>query len=345
MQCLCGPVSYTKESAQALLNSFVQLKSRHHIASPALVLKKWVACLHQLCPDSSSALPMQSDSFWLQVANHMLGTRISKRSGNEDITVIMDDSGNDSPHASDGYDVDTSRHRLLDGNQTSDSSDLMVAELESQKAARDGSGRGSGLRQSVQADGSMRLGPAAFATKQPDKQQSVEMSDMPLKPESRTTSSLGLGVTPTSSHQDLTQVQQRQQYGESPRQNGRTASRMMPSSGSFDDFGEQPRQYSGTVPPSPLAAAPQPSPFLNTLQQQRAVPDPAAPSDREADEEHPLDRSHSMHSGRITRWWGRFDAQYMQPVFGGPAPNGPPPDAGPQAVLDPNSPLDARPHA
>ena len=276
----------------------------------------------------------------------MLGTRISKRAGSEDITVIMDDNATDTPQTSGGFDVDTSRHRLLDGNQTSDSSDLMAAELESQKAARHGNGvwQGSSLRQSVQADGTMRLGPAASASRQPDKQQSVEMSDLPLRPESRTTSSLGLGVTPTSSHQDLSQMQQR--YGESPRQNGRSASRMIPS-GSFDDFGEQPRQNSGSVPPSPYAAAAHPSPFLSNLQQQRAIPDPAAPPDREASEEHPLDRSHSMHSGRITRWWGKFDAQYMQPVFGGPAPNvqGPSTDGLPQAIPDPNSPQDAQPRA
>ena len=268
----------------------------------------------------------------------MLGTRISKRSGNEDITVIMDDAGSDSPHDSSSYDVDTSRHRLLDGNQTSDSSELMVADLEAQKAARNGIGRGSGLRQSVQADGTMRLGPAA------DRHQTVEMSDMPPRPESRTTSSLGLGVTPSSSHQDLSQMQQRQQYHESPRVHGRNSSRMMPSTGSFDDFGEQPRQSSGS-PPSPFATAPQLSPFLSSLQQSRAVPDPAAPSNRQPDEEHPLDRSHSMHSGRITRWWGKFDAQYMQPVFGGPSPLASSPDAGPPPVSDPNAPTDARPHA
>ena len=282
-----------------------------------------------------------NNACWLQVANHMLGTRISKRSGNEDITVIMDDGGNDSPHESDGYGVDTSRHRLLDGNQTSDSSDLMAAELESQKPARNGLGRGS--RQSVQADSTTRLGPAAFSSRQSDRLQAVELSDMPLKAESRTTSSLGLGMTPNSSQQDLTQ--QRQHYGESPRQNGRSGSRMMPSTGSFDDFGEQPRQDGGSVPPSPLAAAPQPSPFLSTLQQVSAVPDPAAPSGRGTDEEHPLDRSHSMHSGRITRWWGKFDAQYMQPVFGGPAPVTPSPDLGPQAVSDPNAPTEARPRS
>lgn len=265
----------------------------------------------------------------------MLGTRISKRSGNENITVIMDDGGNDSPHESD--DVDTSRHRLLDGNQTSDSSDLMAAELESQKPARNGLGRGG--RQSVQADGTSRLGPAAFSSRQSDRLQTVEMSDMPWKAESRTTSSLGLGMTPNNSQQDLTQ--QRHQYGESPRHNGRSGSRMMPSTGSFDDFGEQPRQDSGSVPPSP-PAAPQPSPFLNTLQQMNAIPDPAAPSGRETDEEHILDRSHSMHSGRITRWWGKFDAQYMQPVFGGPAHTGPSPDSGSQAVSDPNAPTEAR---
>ena len=269
----------------------------------------------------------------------MLGTRISKRSGNEDITVIMDDAGNDSPHESDGYDVDTSRHRLLDGNQTSDSSDLMATELEPQKPARNGLGQG--FRQSVQADGTTRLGPAAFSSRQSDRLQAVELSDMPLKAESRTTSSLGLGMTPNSSQQDLTQ--QRLQYGGSPQHNGRSGSRMMPSTGSFDDFGEQPRQDGANVPPSPLAAAPQPSPFLSTLQQMSAVPDPAAPSGRATDEEHPLDRSHSMHSGRITRWWGKFDAQYMQPVFGGPTPNAPSPDSGPQAVSDPNAPTEARP--
>ena len=272
----------------------------------------------------------------------MLGTRISKRSGSEDITVIMDDSGDDSPHASDGYDVDTSRHRLLDGNQTSDSSDLMAVELNTQKAIpRNGPGRRPSLRQSVQADSTARLGPAAFSSRQSDRLQAVEMSDLPLKTESRTTSSIGLGMTPTSSHQDLSHMQQRQ-YGESPRQHGRSGSRMMPSTGSFDDFGEQPRQDSGSVPPSPVAAAPQSSPFLSTLQQLRAVPDPAALSPGEADEEHLLDRSHSMHSGRITRWWGKFDAQYMQPVFGGPPPIAVSPDSGPQAVSDPNAPTEAR---
>lgn len=281
----------------------------------------------------------------------MLGTRISKRSGNEDITVIMDDSGTDSPHASDICDVDTSRHRLLDGNQTSDSSDLMAVELESQKAAsyRHGPGRGPSLRQSVQADSTSRLGPAASPLRQSDRLQTVEMSDMPLKAESRTTSSLGLGMTPTSSHQDLLHLQQRPQFGDSPRPNGQSRSRMMPSHGSFDKFGEEARQGSGSLPPSPFAAAPQPtfpaapqpSPFISTLQQSRAVLDPAAPSgSREADEDHPLDRSHSMHSGRITRWWGKFDAQYMQPVFGGPAPVAT--GSGPQAVSDPNAPPQVR---
>lgn len=269
----------------------------------------------------------------------MLGTRISKRSGNEDITVIMDDGGNDSPHASDGFEVETSRHRLLDGNQTSDSSELMAVELESQKPAKNGPGRGP--RQLVQADGTLRHGPAAFSSRQSDRLQAVELSDMPLKAESRTTSSLGLGMTPNSSQQDLTQ--QRQQYGESPRHNARSGSRMMPSTGSFDDFGEQPRQDS--VPPSPLAAAPQPSPFQSTLQQFSAVPDPAAPPTGEVDDGHPLDRTHSMHSGRITRWWGKFDAQYMQPVFGGPGPPAPFPDSGPQAVSDPNAPTEARPRS
>ncbi len=287
----------------------------------------------------------------------MLGTRISKRSGNGDITVIMDDdTGDDSPHdhdsssGSDTFVADTSRHRLLDGNQASDSSDLMAAELEAVKAGRSAPLRGSSLRQSVFADGTARLGPAAFSARQAEHQQSVEMSDMPLRPESRTTSSLGLGVTPSSSHQDLAQMQQRQQQNESPQQNGRSGSRLMPPSSSFDDFGDQRRQSPGhgqngsSVPPSPFAAAPQPSPFLSAVQQQRAIPDPAAPVDTAADEEHVLDRSHSMHSGRITRWWGRFDAQYMQPVFGGPTP---PPAAdspsGPQAVSDPNAPTDARP--
>lgn len=290
----------------------------------------------------------------LQVANHMLGTRISKRSGNEDITVIMDDSGEDSPHGS-GSDVsetDTSRHRLLDGNQASDSSDLMAAELEAVKAGRSAPLRGSSLRQSVQADGTVRLGPGGFSAKQADKQQAVEMSDMPLNPESRTTSSLGLGVTPSSSHQDLSQVQQRQQHGDSPQQNGRSRSRMMPSSSSFDDFGDQRRQSPGpsqngsSVPPSPFATAPHPSPFMTTVQQHRAIPDPAAPADSPPEGEHPLDRSHSMHSGRITRWWGRFDAQYMQPVFGGPSPATPAAAAsnsGPPAIFDPNAPVEARP--
>ena len=272
----------------------------------------------------------------------MLGTRISKRSGNEDITVIMDDSGNDSPHASDSCDVDT-RHRLLDGNQASDSSDLMAVELESQKAAsyRNGPERRPSLRQSVQADSTARLGPAAFSLRQSDRLQTVEMADMPLKAESRTTSSLGLGMTPTSSHQDLIQLQQRPQYGDSPRANGRGKSKM-PSHGSFDDFGEETRQNGGSLPPSPFAAAPLPSPFVSTLQQARAVPDPAAPSARGAAEDHPLDRSHSMHSGRITRWWGKFDAQYMQPVFGGPAPPVAA-ESGLQAVSDPNAPPDSRP--
>ena len=195
----------------------------------------------------------------------------------------------------------------------------------------------------MQADGTMRLGPA-FAPRQPDRQQTVELSDMPLKPESRTTSSLGLGVTPTSSHQDLSQMQY-QQHGTSPRHHSRPGSRLMPSNGSFDDFGDQRGQSSDSVPASPYTAAPQPSPFMSTLQQQRAVPDPAAPLETESDEPHVLDRSHSMHSGRITRWWGRFDAQYMQPVFGGPAPITTSPAAGPHAVSDPNAPVDARPHA
>lgn len=272
----------------------------------------------------------------------MLGTRISKRSGNEDITVIMDDSGKESPDASDSYDVDTTRHRLLNNNQASDSSDLMAVELDSQKAAgyHNASERRPSSRQSVQADGTARLGPAAFSSRQTDKLQTVEMSDMPLKAESRTTSSLGLGMTPTGSHQDLLHLPQ--QYGDSPGQNGRGRLRMLPSSGSFDDFGEQARQNGGSLPPSPFAAAPQLSPFVSPLQQSRAVPDPAAPSVDAADEEHPLDRSHSMHSGRITRWWGKFDAQYMQPVFGGPATIGAS-DSGPQAVSDPSAPPDHRP--
>ena len=310
----------------------------HHVSC-----SQGVPCLHvrlsSVCEVSAQAV--SHHDCWLQVANHMLGTRISKRSGNEDITVIMDDGGNDSPHASDGYEVDTSRHRLLDGNQTSDSSDLMAIELESQKPAKHGPGRGP--RQLVQADGTLRHGPAAFSSRQSDRLQAVELSDMPLKAESRTTSSLGLGMTPSSSQQDL--AMQRQHYGESPRHNVRSGSRMMPSTGSFDDFGEQPRQDSGSVPPSPLAAAPQASPFQSTLQQFSAVPDPAAPSAGQADEQHPLDRSHSMHSGRITRWWGKFDAQYMQPVFGGPAPPAPFPDSGPQAVSDPNAPTEARPRS
>lgn len=284
----------------------------------------------------------------------MLGTRISKRSAHGDITVIMDDehdSGEDSPrdHGSDSdtFETDTSRHRLLDGNQASDSSELMAAELEAVKAGRAAPLRGSSLRQSVQADGTVRLGPAGFSSRPADKLQSVEMSDMPLKPESRTTSSLGLGVTPSTSHQDLTQMQQRQQHSESPQLNGRPGSRMAPSS-SFDDFGEERRQspgQHGSAPPSPFAAIPQPSPFLSAVQQQRATPDPAAPSDTAADGEHVLDRSHSMHSGRITRWWGRFDAQYMQPVFGGPSPAAAA-DAtpGPQAISDPNAPSSAQPH-
>ncbi len=113
------------------------------------------------------------------------------------------DSGEESPNdhgsGNEAFETDTSRHRLLDGNQASDSSDLMAAELEAVKAGRAAPFRGgSNLRQSVQADGTVRLGPAGFSSRQADKQQSVEMSDMPLNPESRTTSSLGLGVTPSS---------------------------------------------------------------------------------------------------------------------------------------------------
>jgi len=292
----------------------------------------------------------------LQVANHMLGTRISKRSAHGDITVIMDDehdSGEESPNdhgsGSDAFETDTSRHRLLDGNQASDSSDLMAAELEAVKAGRAAPFRGgSSLWQSVQADGTVRLGPAGFSSRQADKQQSVEMSDMPLNPESRMTSSLGLGVTPSSSHQDLIQMQQRQQHNDSPQQNGRSGSRLMPPSSSFDDFGEERRQSpghaeNGSVPPSPFTATSQVSPFMSTVQQHRAIPDPAAPSGSAADEENLLDRAHSMHSGRITRWWGRFDAQYMQPVFGGPSPaaavDAPPTS---QPIIDPNVPAAAQ---
>ena len=292
----------------------------------------------------------------MQVANHMLGARISKQAGNDDIAVIMDDSGDDSPHhgnsgssgsGSDTFDADTSRRRLLEGNQASDSSDLMAAELEAVKAGRSPAFRSS-MRQSVQADSTMRLGPAAFSAKQADKQQAVEMADFPLKPESRTTSSPGLGVTPSSSHQDLSQMQQRQSHTGSPQHPARHSSRLMPSNGSFDDFGDERRsqQIGSSHTPSPLAA-PQASPFMYSSQQDRLVPDPAAPADSPPEGSHPLDRSHSFHSGRITRWWGRFDAQYMQPVFGGPSPGGAVSAIGgpgrPQPVIDPNAPTEQQP--
>lgn len=289
----------------------------------------------------------------LQVANHMLGRRISKHvvGSNEDVTIIMDDSGSDSPHSTDSYEVDTSRHRLLDGNQTSDASDQAAAEAEAEKAGHNAPVRGPSMRQSVQADGTLRVGHPSVRGR-PSSQKTplagVEMSDM-LKPESRV-SSLGLGVTPSASAQDLSQIQQSNLQTPTHSQYGRLAGRQLPSSASFDDFGDVQRQrtaqHGPSVLPSPFSS---PSPFLNSQQQNQAVPDPSAPPEAtNARAEHPLDRTPSFQSGRITRWWGKFDAQYMQPVFGGPAPattadslSGP--AAASHAIIDPHAPVESDP--
>lgn len=286
----------------------------------------------------------------------MLGRRISKHvvGTDEDVTIIMDDSGSDSPHSTDSCEVDTSRHRLLDGNQTSDASDYAATEGEGEKTGHNPPGRGASMRQSVQADSTLRTGhPSVHGRSGTQKAPlaGVEMSDM-LKPESRV-SSLGLGVTPSASAQDLTEVQQGNHQtparGQSASLGARTGSaRQLPSSASFDDFGDLQRQRpaptAASVPPSPFLSA---SPFVSPSQQDRAVPDPSAPVDTSTQAQHPLDRTPSFQSGRITRWWGKFDAQYMQPVFGGPAP----PSAGDplsdaasapaaHAVIDPHAPVD-----
>lgn len=285
----------------------------------------------------------------LQVANHMLGRRISKHvvGSNEDVTIIMDDSGSDSPHSTDSCEVDTSRHCLLDGNQTSDASDYAA---ETEKTGHNAPARGPSMRQSVQADGTLRVGhPSIHGRSGSHKAPlaGVEMSDM-LKTESRV-SSLGLGVTPSASVQDFAQLQPSHQtpaHGQSGVLGGRTGSgRQLPTSASFDDFGDtqrpEPVQNGSSVLPSPFSS---PSPFLDTNQQDRAVPDPSAPVEAlTAQAHHPLERSPSFQSGRITRWWGRFDAQYMQPVFGGPTPplatdpRSDPAQAA-HAVLDPHAP-------
>lgn len=282
----------------------------------------------------------------------MLGRRISKHvvGSNEDVTIIMDDSGSDSPHSTDSFEEDPSRHRLLDGNQTSDASDQAA---ETEKTGHKTPVRGPSMRQSVQADGTLRIGHPSVHGR-PGSQKAplagVEMSDM-LKPESRV-SSLGLGVTPSASVQDLAQAQHaghqtaaHAQHGESGART--TQQRQLPTSKSFDDFSDarQPRtaDNSNSVTPSPLIS---PSPFLDSGQQNRAVPDPSAPAEvSSAPGHHPLERTPSSDGGRITRWWGKFDAQYMQPVFGGPAPSAAsdPLSGSAQAahaVIDPHAPTD-----
>lgn len=300
----------------------------------------------------------------LQVANHMLGRRMSqhKVGSDEDVTIIMDDSsGNDTPHSTEGYEVDTSRHRLLEGNQASDASDYAAAEVEAEKEGK-GPARGASLRQSVQADGTIRFGHPSIPGK-PGTQKAplagLEMTDM-LKPDSRA-SSLGLGVTPSASQQDLTVLQQQQQqqaaaahqapgHSNPTRLGAHTGSRQrLATSASAGDLRntqhQQPTQngHTGNVLPSPFPGA---SPFLSSREQDRAVPDPSAPTDASSpDVGHPLDDSLQEPSGRITRWWGKFDAQYMQPVFGGPAPIAPAqspahPAAHLHAVIDPHAPAE-----